>query len=93
MIGPLVLCSILDSGIRYQVVIDGTSSPSFDIWQTNNYGDGAKNQITYNIYFFHTQNPEEIVRGERPIVVELGPYAFNEYFYKFDISWSDNGDS
>lgn len=34
----------------------------------------------------------EILSGAKPVVVEKGPYAYNEYFYKFDIEWSDDGD-
>ncbi len=50
-------------------------------------------QIFYKLRYFDVQNPEGIVKGERPVVVEVGPYTYSEYFYKFDISWSDGGDT
>lgn len=34
-----------------------------------------------------------MLSGEIPVVTELGPYSFHEYYNKFDISWSDGGDT
>lgn len=39
------------------------------------------------------QNPDEALTGAKPVLVEVGPYAYDEYFEKFDISWSDGGDT
>lgn len=49
--------------------------------------------ISYDVYYFDIQNPEEILQGEKPVVTQVGPYAFKEYFNKFDISWTDDGDT
>lgn len=45
------------------------------------------------MYFFDLQNPDAVMDGAKPVVVETGPYAYKEYYYKFDISWSDSGDT
>lgn len=50
-------------------------------------------KITYNVYLFDLQNPTDVLAGETPVVVETGPYVYDEYFQKFDISWSDGGDT
>jgi hypothetical protein len=50
-------------------------------------------QIHYNLYYFDIQNPDDILIGAKPIVAEIGPFAYNEYYYKFDIEWSDGGDT
>ena len=49
--------------------------------------------VTYDLYYFDIQNPAEVLQGAKPVVTEVGPYAFREYFNKFDISWSDAGDT
>ncbi len=49
--------------------------------------------VHYDLYYFDLQNPVETLSGHRPVVVEVGPYAYNEYFYRFDITWSDDGDT
>ena len=49
--------------------------------------------INYFLYFFDLQNEEAVLQGAQPIVTELGPYAFREYYNKFDISWTDDGDT
>ena len=45
------------------------------------------------MHFFDIQNPHGILDGEKPVVIDMGPYAFNEYFVKFDIKWYDDGDT
>ncbi len=50
-------------------------------------------QISYSLYYFDIQNPTEVLQGAQPIVTEVGPYVYDEYYYKFDIEWSDGGDT
>jgi hypothetical protein len=88
LIFPIVIYKLVDTLIDEEVVIDSVNSPSYSDWQTNINGD---TDIHYDIYFFDVQNENEILAGEKPIVVELGPYSFNEYFYKFDIDFSSDG--
>ena len=92
IIGPLTLNALLDNDINYQVIIDGTDSPNFDAWQTNTQSDSSLD-INYLLYFFDTQNPEDVLIGAKPAVIQKGPYAFNEYYSKFDIEWTDDGDT
>lgn len=92
VIGPLAMNSLIDEGINAEVVIDSTSAPSFKIWQTNTEGDGTKVKIQFDLYFFDLQNPKETLQGAKPVVVEKGPYAYDENYYKFDIEWEDDGD-
>lgn len=93
VIVPIVLNSIIDSSINSEVVIDGTNAANYEAWQTNINGPGADVQIGYDLYFFDVQNADEILEGAKPVVVEVGPYAFNEFYYKFNIEWSDGGDT
>lgn len=37
------------------------------------------------------QNEAEVLKGEKPRLLQRGPYAYDEYYVKFDIEWSDNG--
>ena len=50
-------------------------------------------QIKYNLYYFQVQNMAETLQGARPKLMQVGPYAYDEYYVKFDISWSDGGDT
>lgn len=59
------------------------------MWQRNTREKDT--EIYYDLYFFDIQNPDEILQGAKPIVVEMGPYAYREWYYKFDISWKDDG--
>jgi hypothetical protein len=90
VIGPLTLNAIVDAEINSQVVIDSTDAPNYDAWRTN---VDSENDIDYLLYFFDTQNPGEVLKGAKPAVIEKGPYAFSEYFNKFDITWTDDGDT
>ena len=44
------------------------------------------------MYLFDLQNKDDVTyNASKPVVTEVGPYAFSEYFVKFDISWQDGG--
>lgn len=92
IIFPVVLMKIVDSGINKTVIIDSTDAPSYETWQTNAHGDGADVDIGYNVYIFDTQNVADLLQGAKPVVVERGPYAYKEYYNKFDITWSNDGE-
>ena len=90
---PLALESAIYDGIHEQVVVDGTNAHAFDTWQTNMYGEGDDLEVYYKTYFFDVQNARDVLQGAKPVVVEKGPYCYREYFQKFDISWTDHGDT
>jgi hypothetical protein len=50
-------------------------------------------KLKYKLYYFEVQNLEEALSGQRPKLVQIGPYAYDEYYVKFDISWMDDGDT
>jgi hypothetical protein len=42
--------------------------------------------VYMKVYFFHVNNPDEVVDGARPVLDERGPYSWKEYREKIDIS-------
>lgn len=90
---PLIFHHLEVAGIREEVVIDSKSANNYNTWQSNFYGKGKKRDINYQLFIFNVQNPVEALAGQKPILVQLGPYAFNQYFNKFDIKWTDDGDT
>jgi hypothetical protein len=49
-------------------------------------------ELHYDTYFFNVTNPDEVIKGAKPSVDPIGPYAHDEYFEKFDITWDDKQD-
>ncbi len=45
------------------------------------------------MYVFDYTNVADVLNGSKPVLVQKGPYQFMEYFRKFDISWTDDGDT
>jgi hypothetical protein len=35
----------------------------------------------------------DALNGARPKLMQVGPYAYDEYYVKFDITWTDDGDT
>ena len=91
IIAPILANKLIDDGISEEVVIDSPDASSYASWRTNVEGDGADTKVFYDIYIFDYQNVDELLAGAKPVVVEKGPYHFREYFNKFDIQWSDDG--
>ncbi|RYY81667.1 hypothetical protein EON63_14940, partial [archaeon] len=95
IIVPLVLYSITDQIINTEVVIDSTSAPNYDLWHTNAHGTGFNEaKVHMDLYYFDLQNHDDVLyEAAKPILVEKGPYAYDEYYYRFDIEWTDDGDT
>jgi hypothetical protein len=92
VIVPPIFNFLEELGIADEVVIDSKHSKNYDIWQSNFFGKGDKNDISYDLYIFHVDNPEASLKGEKPMLVQMGPYAFKYYFNKFDVSFHNDGD-
>jgi len=58
---------------------------SFNIWRDIPY------PIHNKFYIFHVENPIEIVEyGEKPILTQVGPFAYHQYRHKANIHFSIN---
>ena len=42
------------------------------------------------LYFFNTTNPSVFLRGEKPILSEVGPYVYEERWSKEGVEWSQD---
>lgn len=76
-------------------MVDSVDAPNYPMWQTNANGVGFdKAKITMDLYYFEVQNPQEVLFSKaKPLVSEIGPYSYDEYYNKFDIEWLEDGDS
>ncbi|KAL4004813.1 tudor domain-containing protein 1/4/6/7 [Sarotherodon galilaeus] len=84
----LVLTSVfphlVQSMVKKQVVLkNGTDA--FEAWKD------PPAYIYMQFYFFNLTNPQEVLDGERPAVVEIGPYTYREYRPMEQIDFQDNG--
>ncbi|XP_074061487.1 scavenger receptor class B member 1 isoform X2 [Macrotis lagotis] len=79
----LVLPQLLRDQILQNVRID-PSSLSFEMWRE------IPIPFYMSVYFFHVQNAEEVLKGEKPSIQERGPYVYREYRKKRNITFYDN---
>lgn len=87
---PIAVDGLLNEGIYESFVVDSKGAAGYETWQKNN-ADGDQ-VVWYGVYYFDVQNPEGAINGEKPKVIERGPYMYREYFYKFDVEWSKGGE-
>ncbi|KAG7223936.1 hypothetical protein INR49_015192 [Caranx melampygus] len=75
---------LLESLVKKEVVLkNGTDS--FEAWEN------PPAPIYMQFYFFNLTNPEEVLEGERPAVVEIGPYTYREYRPMEQVEFQGNG--
>ncbi|CAL1540142.1 unnamed protein product [Lymnaea stagnalis] len=60
-------------------------SDSYKNWQS------PKTPIYFQVWFFDIVNPLEVLAGEKPAVIQKGPYTYREHREKFNITYYDNG--
>ncbi|KAG8225961.1 hypothetical protein J437_LFUL006190 [Ladona fulva] len=60
------------------------SSKSFEVWRDTPV------PMKMKVYFFNWTNPEKLKTTEKPSFFEMGPYTFDEFHKKVNISFHDN---
>ncbi|KAJ0015391.1 hypothetical protein NQD34_009011 [Periophthalmus magnuspinnatus] len=74
----------LQALVKKEVILkNGTEA--FNAWEN------PPAPIYMQFYFFNLTNPLEVLDGDRPAVVEIGPYTYREYRPMEEVSFSENG--
>ncbi|XP_026110096.1 lysosome membrane protein 2-like [Carassius auratus] len=50
-----------------------------------------RRQFTCSFTFFNLTNPAEVLNGDKPFVLQVGPYTYREYRPKEEVKFLDNG--
>ncbi|XP_076020009.1 lysosome membrane protein 2c [Genypterus blacodes] len=79
-----VFTHFLQSRVKKEVVLrNGTEA--FEAWRN------PPAPIYMQFYFFNLTNPLEVLDGDRPAVVEIGPYTYREYRPMEEVNFLENG--
>ncbi|XP_053196304.1 lysosome membrane protein 2c [Scomber japonicus] len=74
----------LQAIVKKEIVLkNGTDA--FDAWEN------PPAPIYMQFYFFNLTNPLEMLDGDRPAVVEIGPYTYREYRPMEEVNFMENG--
>ncbi|XP_067231943.1 lysosome membrane protein 2c [Chanodichthys erythropterus] len=84
MVVSQVFLKLLNNRIKEQVVLEN-GTEAFSVWQN------PPPPVYMQFYFFNLTNPEEVLNGDKPSVIEIGPYTYREYRPKEDVKFMDNG--
>ncbi|XP_056322563.1 scavenger receptor class B member 1 isoform X2 [Danio aesculapii] len=79
-VGPI----IIDDQIVKNVEINPKNDLSYTMWKD------IPVPFFMSVYFFHIVNPDEILKGERPMVIQRGPYVYRENRWKDNITFHEN---
>ncbi|XP_076139637.1 lysosome membrane protein 2c [Alosa pseudoharengus] len=79
-----VFQNIVYNRIKSEVVLkNGTDA--FAAWEN------PPPPVYMQFYFFNLTNPIEVLAGDKPAVVELGPYTYREYRPMSNVTFLENG--
>ncbi|KAJ8338941.1 hypothetical protein SKAU_G00357270 [Synaphobranchus kaupii] len=79
-----VFQNVLYSRVKEEIVLkNGTDA--FVAWEN------PPPPVYMQFYFFNLTNPTEVLKGERPAVVEIGPYTYREFRPMEHVSFLENG--
>lgn len=42
------------------------------------------------VYLFDVKNPDDVIKGEKPILIERGPYTYRQWEDKQVLGWSED---
>ncbi|XP_067862370.1 scavenger receptor class B member 1-like [Heptranchias perlo] len=75
---------LVDNILDQNVQIDPSTGFAYSVWRD------VPIPFYLSIYFFEVMNPEAILRGEKPVVAQRGPYVYREYRPKGNITFNEN---
>ncbi|XP_062868044.1 lysosome membrane protein 2c [Trichomycterus rosablanca] len=78
-----VFQKFLYNRIKTEVVLEN-GTDAFAVWQD------PPPPVYMQFYFFNLTNPDEVLAGEKPAVLELGPYTYREYRPMEGVTFLDN---
>ncbi|XP_038139578.1 lysosome membrane protein 2c [Cyprinodon tularosa] len=79
-----VFPNLMQSLVKTEVVLrNGTDA--FEAWLD------PPAPVYMQFYFFNLTNPEEVLKGERPAVMEIGPYTYREHRPMEEVVFQSNG--
>uniref|UniRef100_A0AAQ6A284 Scavenger receptor class B member 1 n=1 Tax=Amphiprion ocellaris TaxID=80972 RepID=A0AAQ6A284_AMPOC len=79
-VGPL----IIDDQIVKNTMIDPKNEMSYTMWKD------IPVPFYMSVYFFNVLNPKEILKGEKPMVEQKGPYVYRKRCQKDNITFHPN---
>lgn len=79
-VGPMVI----DDQIVKNIVIDPKNDMSYTMWKD------IPVPFYMSVYFFNVLNPKEILKGEKPMVEQKGPYVYRKRCQKDNITFHPN---
>lgn len=71
------------------VIVDSENSTTFSIWQDTN-AEGAP-PMYMNFHVWNITNPDEWLAGAKPILEDIGPYAYKQSRVKLNVTFEQNG--
>lgn len=80
-VGPI----IIDDQVVKNTVIDPKNEMSYTMWKD------VPVPFYMSVYFFNVLNPKEILKGEKPMVEQKGPYVYRKRIQKDNITFHSNG--
>ncbi|KAF5894665.1 lysosome membrane protein 2-like, partial [Clarias magur] len=84
MVVAHVFQNLLYNKIKREVVLEN-GTDSFMAWQD------PPPPVYMQFYFFNLTNPKEVLSGDRPVVIEIGPYTYREYRPMEGVNFMENG--
>uniref|UniRef100_A0A3B4AYE7 Scavenger receptor class B member 1 n=1 Tax=Periophthalmus magnuspinnatus TaxID=409849 RepID=A0A3B4AYE7_9GOBI len=79
-VGPL----IIDDQIVKNTVIDPNNEMTYTMWKD------IPVPFFMSVYFFNVLNPKEILKGEKPMLEQRGPYVYRKHCQKDNITFHPN---
>ncbi|XP_029025059.1 scavenger receptor class B member 1 isoform X3 [Betta splendens] len=80
-VGPI----IIDDQVVKNTVIDPNNEMSYTMWKD------VPVPFFMSVYFYDVLNSKEILKGEKPMVEQRGPYVYRKHIQKDNITFHENG--
>jgi hypothetical protein len=81
---PTVVSQGIKAGVRGNVIIDTPEAKGFRQFRNKSFGGSSYMEF----YFFNITNPHHVLKGQKPVLEEIGPFVYDQSQIREDFKWS-----
>ena len=77
---PAIIDIVIEDEVNDAVIVSGTGSEGYEEFASD---FESTIELYEKVYFFNVENEEAMLQGEKPVLVERGPYTWRKWTDRF----------
>lgn len=86
--GSIFVQNFFNQTVLKTVQINGYDSQGYIQWVNNTTPQSAPQYLRFTLW--NVTNPDDVMNGAKPIMKDIGPYSYREYFVNYNVTFNSD---